>query len=574
MARAKPGTAYFVRALIQGEALPYARTALSWLVWNTWPLVPGLLAKLFFDALADRAPGGLGVTTVVALLIASGAGRAIAMRGAVGAGVPMRFRMQTLLQGNILARILHLPGASALQGSVGEAISTLRDDVEAGALAADWPYDAFAGFVFGVGGIAILFSVNARITLLVFLPISLLLALANVARSRLVRVRERSRQATAHVTGAIAEIFSAVQAIQVAGAQDRVLAHLGRLGDARRRAMVTDTVAGLGFDATFRYTMNLGAGCVLLLGAAQMRAGTFSVGDFALFATYLMQVADFMGFLGYLISSYQQCSVSFERMLRVMQGAPPEALVRPAEAVSAMRPPESSLQPLESLTIRGLHCTQQGRRGVLEASLVLQRGTLTAVTGTLGAGKTTLLRAVLGLLPTEGGEILWNERIIEDPGTFLVPPRAAYVPQTPSLFSGTLRDNVLLGEAATEEDLAEAARAAAFSDDLAAMPQGWETQVGSGGVRLSGGQAQRVAIARALVRRAELLVLDDVSSALDRETERLLWVELLRLRGTYLIATSSAFILQQARQVIWMQEGRIAAIGSFEQLAHRGLQSR
>lgn len=574
MAQEKRSTAYFVLGLIRGEAWPYARTALGWIVWNVWPLVPGLLAKLFFDALSGKAAFGLGVASVVALLVASGVGRALAMRGATRHAMPMRFRLRSLMQGNIVRYILHQPAAGAFEGSVGEAISTLRDDTEAGALATDWPYDAFAGFVFGAGGLAILFSVNAKITLLVFLPITLLLLLANVARSRLVGVRERSRKATADVTGAISEIFTSAQAIQVAGAEDRILVHLRRLGEARRSAMVTDTVTGLAFDGVFQYTMNLGAGLVLLLGAGEMRSGAFTVGDFALFAIYLMQVADFMGFLGYLIGSYQQSAVAFRRMLGLMRGAPGRVLVTHPRALSPTVPEPAPQDPLSTLEVRGLRIAHPQGGGVAGASFTLQRGTATAITGRVAAGKSTLLRGMLGLVPRQGGQILWNGSVIEDPGEFFVPPRAAYVPQRAGLFSGTLRDNVLLGRMTSEADLTDVAHAAALVDDLARMPRGWDTEVGSQGVRLSGGQAQRLAVARALVRQAELTVLDDVSSALDRETEDLIWTEVLRAPGTFLVVTSSARLLQAVQQVIWLEEGRIVAIGSFEYLTSLGLPSR
>ena len=574
MAVERRDTAYLVWKLIRSQAGPYAWTALGWILWNAWPLVPGLLAKLFFDALTGRAPLGLGVSAVVALLVLSGLGRALAMHGATRAGVPLRFRLRALMQGNIVRHILRRPAAQAFEGSVGQAISTLRDDAEAGALATDWPYDAFSGLAFGAGGLAILLAVNGRLTLLVFLPLTFLLLLANVARSRLMSVRDLSRRTTADVTGAIAEIFSSVQAIQVAGAEDRILAHLKRLGEARRRATVTDTVTGLAFDGIFQYTMNLGAGMVLLIGAGQMHSGRFTVGDFALFALYLMQVADRMGFLGYLISSYQQSAIAFRRLLNLMRGAPARALVdRPPCPPPVVRTPAPG-ESLRTLEVRGLGIIRAGTGVVTDVSFTIERGTVTAITGRIGSGKSTLLRGILGLVPTDAGGTFWNGRVIENPGEFLVPPRSAYVPQRAHLFAGTLRQNVVLDRELSEVDLSEVARAAVFGDDLARMPDGWDTPIGNQGVRLSGGQAQRVAIARALARQADLTVLDDVSSALDGDTEDLIWREMLRMRGTFLVVTDSARLLQAARQIIWLEQGRVVALGSFNNLTARGLPSR
>ena len=138
-------------------------------------------------------------------------------------------------------------------------------------------------------------------------------------------------------------------------------------------------------------------------------------------------------------------------------------------------------------------------------------------------GKTTLLRALLGLLPRDGGTIRWNGALIDDPATFLVPPQAAYTPQIPRLFSESLRDNILLGLPESSVDLPGAVRASVLERDLADLEDGLGTLVGPRGVKLSGGQVQRAGAARMLVRDADLLVVDDLSSALDVETERALW---------------------------------------------------
>jgi ATP-binding cassette subfamily C protein len=157
---------------------------------------------------------------------------------------------------------------------------------------------------------------------------------------------------------------------------------------------------------------------------------------------------------------------------------------------------------------------------------------LTVITGQVGAGKTTLLRVLLGLLPKQAGQLFWNGSEIHDPGNFLIPPRAAYTPQIPQLFSVSLRENLLLGlEYPAESGRLETAIATAvFDQDLAAMPNGLDTLIGTRGFRLSGGQKQRVAAARMLLRQAELLVFDDLSSALDVETEQRLWERLFEGR--------------------------------------------
>ncbi|MGH2547951.1 MAG: ATP-binding cassette domain-containing protein, partial [Thermomicrobiales bacterium] len=200
-------------------------------------------------------------------------------------------------------------------------------------------------------------------------------------------------------------------------------------------------------------------------------------------------------------------------------------------------------------------------------NLRIERGTLTVITGKIGSGKTTLLQTMLGLLPLQSGEIRWNGASIDDLSGWMVPPRVAYTPQSPNLFSDTLRQNLLLGYPDEAEELAAAIRGAVLEDDIRSFPLGLETPIGTRGVRLSGGQMQRTAAARMLVRQPELLVIDDLSSALDVETERLLW-ERLFANGdlTCLAVSHRRAALQRADMVLFMREGKIVARGTLEEL--------
>jgi ATP-binding cassette subfamily B protein len=569
-----PPTAAFIWRLSTYHPLPQVASGLCWVAFHSWPLFPGLLARAFFDALTGAAPAGPSPATIVAVMVALALARAGFVYGDLRVGTLVGFRSRGLLQRNLLARILARPGAQALPVSPGEALSTFRDDVNT-MWGAGWVFDVAGFAVFALGGLAILLAIDQRVTLLVFLPIVAVIVLAHVARTRLRRLRERSRAATGRVTGALGEVFGAVQAIQVAGAETRVTDHLRRLGDARRRAMLGDRLLELGLDAAFANTASLGAGLTLLVAASAMRDGSFTVGDFALFATYLMQVAEMTGFLGWIVSTYQQMGVSFRRGVTLLQGAPPLSLVahhpvplRPGDDGPRPLAPRPAAHPeaddrLRRLEVVGLTSRHPGSgRGIVDVSFALEPGSVTAVAGRVGAGKTTLLRAVLGLVESQAGEVRWNGRALRDPGGYLVPPRVAYTPQVPALLSGTVRENLLLGLPAAPPEVQRAARRAALDRDLAALPHGLDTVVGAGGVRLSGGQALRAALARMYVRRASLLVLDDVSSALDVETEALLWERLFALVAdegvACLVATHRPAVLRRADRVVTLEAGRVA----------------
>jgi ATP-binding cassette subfamily B protein len=203
-------------------------------------------------------------------------------------------------------------------------------------------------------------------------------------------------------------------------------------------------------------------------------------------------------------------------------------------------------------------------RGV---DLLLHKGTFTVITGRVASGKTTLLRALLGLLPLQVGSIRWNGQLVEDPASFFVPPRTAYTAQMPWMFSGTLRENILLGLKERAGELAAAIHLSVLEQDLGLMSAGLETVIGPKGVRLSGGQLHRVAAARMFARQAQLLVMDDLSSALDVETEDMLWKRISSLPGlTCLVVSHRHAAYQRADQIIILKDGVIEAQGKLEEL--------
>jgi ABC-type transport system involved in cytochrome bd biosynthesis fused ATPase/permease subunit len=235
-------------------------------------------------------------------------------------------------------------------------------------------------------------------------------------------------------------------------------------------------------------------------------------------------------------------------------------------AGTAPAPVIASRNPLRRLDLAGFTAVHEdGTVGVRDIDLSVERGNLVLVVGPVGAGKSSLLRAMAGIVHHTGA-LRWNGEPVTDPERFLRPNQVGYVAQLPRVLSGTVGDNIRLGH---EIDPVGAVSTAQLDHDLAGAGGGLGLMIGHKGTRLSGGQLQRLALARALAPHTELLIADDVSSALDVTTELELW-RALRERGVTVVgSTSKRAALVQADRVVVLVGGAAVASGSWHDLESR-----
>jgi ATP-binding cassette, subfamily B, bacterial len=526
----------------------------GWIAWFVTPLGPGWLISKVFDELQRH-----GSTTrfwwLLVGLTAAHVGTALLIMAAHRTYIQGVEAAKALARVNVVAAQLASGGDAAGPRTVpvGDVLSRLRDDPHDVIFLLDNWVDLLGSLLYGVGAAVLLARIDPWATLAGIGPMILAGFANRQIGSFARRYRQRSRDASSAVGDFLTASITASLTVKVAGAQPDVLRRLDELNAQRAKTAVLDQTWG---EVVWTVNSAMADAFVGLALVVAARRG-LTVGQITLFASYLTGLVWLPMRLGGVVVGRRRYQVSARRLDalvgpsgdgvdRLTEGRPLPILHGPAAA----RPVLGARVPLERLEVRGLALAA---RGLADIGFTIERGSLVIVAGPVGSGKTSLLRALIGLLPIDEGDVLWNGKPVHDRAAFFTPPQSAYVSQVPRLFAESLADNLRLGHALSDDAVRQAIELAAFERDVADLRSGLDTLVGARGVRLSGGQAQRAAAARALAHQPELLVLDDLTSALDVETELALWDRLSAAGFTVLAASNRPVALARADQVIRLE---------------------
>jgi ATP-binding cassette subfamily B protein len=421
-----------------------------------------------------------------------------------------------------------------------------------------------------IGGVTMSFVVDARLALYFLAGVPFLAVFLFVAVNR---VRRWFRSVQEKLDGVNLVLEENLAGMRLIRAFLRSPHETRRFDDASGQLMER-TISALRLTETILPTillvMNAGLMAVLWFGSREINAGTASVGDVVAIVNYTTRTTGALSIISMIIMAFSRAAASARRISEIMEAKSN----RPASVEFAAEQPADVKVRKEAafqgdIVFDGVSFRYPGTAAPIlqDISFHVPAKANAAILGATGSGKTTLLLLLARLYEASAGRILLDGIDLRRIDPDALRHRIGFVPQENILFTGTVRDNIAWGkEDASMEEIVEAARRAQIHDTIMGFPQQYDTMLGQRGVNLSGGQKQRLSIARALVKRPDLLLLDDCTSALDLKTEANLLRALKDLDCTTLIVTQKISTAAKADRIVLLDDGRLLACGTHEEL--------
>lgn len=577
--RSAPGRAEHAQeqaapAAVHGRSLKPLKALWPYLARYTPMVIAGLIALLVAAAATLALPLGVrrmidlgfaaedpslihsyfAVMIVIGLVLAlSSAARAYCVNW-------LGERIVADLRQDVFAHLTRLSPAFFEETHSGELTSRLTaDTTQIKAAVGAAASQALRNLVLIVGSAIMMVVTSPSLSAMVLIAIPVIV-LPLVAYGRAVRSLSRHAQDTLAEANALAsESLAAVRTLQAYTFEAAISARFARAVErafeaARHRMRARAVLTALAMFLVFSSVV-----LVLWYGATQVLAGSMTGGRLGQFVIYAALAAGAMGELSEVWSEMQQAAGAAERLSELLRAQ--SAVVSPARP-RQMPPPRGEIA-FENVVFR--YPTRPEVSALDDVTFRVAPGERVAIVGASGAGKSTIFALLLRFYDPQSGRVLVDGVPVNEVEVRQLRRRLALVPQETALFAGTVADNIRYGSMDASDEAVRAAAHAALADEfIDALPQGYDTPLGEGGVTLSGGQRQRIAIARAVLRDAPILLLDEATSALDAESERLVQTALERImqRRTTLVIAHRLATVQRADRILVLQDGHIVEEGT------------
>ncbi len=506
-------------------------------------VIDKVIVPRFESGRVGLATAMTGVTFIIAIGLIRACG-VIVRR--VWAGIAHR-RIGEVLAGQVIDRLVAQPLQWHQQRPTGELAARAGMDVDAATdVLSPLPFASSVVILIFVSCAWLLATdvVLGTVAIAVF-PILTLLNLHY--QHRVDRHFDRAQHHVGRLSAAVHESFEGVQVVKAFGAERRESERLAVISGELRDARIDAVRLRGGFEALLDAVPALANVVLIVLGASRIDQGRLTIGELSS-VIYLFTLLVFpLRIIGYALSTLPHALAGWRRLREILDEP---LLADPRHSIITASGPDG-------VALEQLGFAYDAERPVLSGvQLHIPLASTTALVGATGCGKTTLLRLIAGILPPDSGTVT------------LSGGARCYVLQEPFLLSGSIRDNITLGESYSDDDIWQALADAKGDDFVGELTEGLATTLGERGVSLSGGQRQRVALARALIRRPSVLLLDDTTSALDPGTEALVVSNLRRVLtdSTVLIVASRPSTIALAESVAFLDGGRVVAHASHAEL--------
>ena len=461
------------------------------------------------------------------------------------------------------------------QNSVGYIHARVMSDTSRIGTLISWScIDGVYNLTYAVGAAAVMLSVNRRMALLVLAVVPLFVLTVTLFQRKLLPLNRRVREINSQITGDFNETITGAETVKTLNAQRRMeTGFLARTGEMRRTATSAARWRAL-FGSAITFASSLALALVLWRGGILTEQGVLEIGTLSVFVSYALGIMEPVRWLIDALSDLITTQVNIERVTDLIAT---QSDVADSPAVverygDTFRPKPENWEPLvgdiafDDVTFR----YPDGDVNVLEHfNLQVPHGTNVAIVGETGAGKSTLVNLVCRFFEPTSGRVLIDGRDARERSQLWLHRNIGYVLQTPHLFSGTVRENLLYGNPeATEADILRALRRVSAEEIVARMDNGLDSEVGEGGDRLSTGEKQLISFARALLADPKILILDEATASIDTITEQKIQAaigEVIAGRTSFVIAHRLSTI-RHADVILVVSDGQIIERGTHEAL--------